>query len=157
MLALEDETTIGDYTKIGHVSDATRQQLVGMIQGIHTVKKYRAETFYQALSLADRYLVISTVTAKPVPALELLACTCMLMAAKLEQPKVPSQSKMIKIAEVNWGAQITKAMLVAQERDIIETLDFDLRNTSPLVCLGRFLRLFDLDLVEQCPRSLETS
>lgn len=92
-----------------------------------------------------------------MPALELLAVTCMLMAAKLEQSKVPSQSKMIKIAEVNWSAKITKPAIVALERDIVLTLDFELRNTSPLVSLGRFLRLFELDLVEMCPRSLEIS
>lgn len=54
---LDDETTIGDYTKIGHVSSETRSKLVIMIQGLHAVKQYRPETLYQALSLADRYLV----------------------------------------------------------------------------------------------------
>lgn len=35
-----------------------------MIQDIHTVKKWRPETFFLAMNLADRYLLLSTVVVK---------------------------------------------------------------------------------------------
>lgn len=71
----------------------------------------------------------------------------MLIAAKLEEAQVPSWTKMIFLVKLNWKIDISKAMITDLERDIILTLDFDLRCVSPPVFLGRFLRLLDVDMV----------
>lgn len=61
--ALTQESAVGDYTTIMQIGSKTRQKLVQMIQGIHTVKKYGEETFFLALSLADRYLILTTLVS----------------------------------------------------------------------------------------------
>ena len=49
-------------------------------------------------SIADRYLkIILASKDEPVPYLFTLGATCMLMAAKLEQPISPSFNRMIKL------------------------------------------------------------
>ena len=54
------ERAIGDYTKVKptkyQVSNEERQHLILLIEQMCTCKNYKYETFYQAVSLADRYL-----------------------------------------------------------------------------------------------------
>ena len=71
--------------------------MILLIEQLHGIKKYRTETLYMAVSLADRYLVHLAVNTKPAPCLVTLAVTCLLMAAKLEQPMSPSFTRMINI------------------------------------------------------------
>ena len=59
--------------------------MVLLIEELHALKKYKLETLYLAVSLADRYLVYIAVCEEKEPtSLITLAVTCILMAAKLE-------------------------------------------------------------------------
>ena len=64
--SLLQEIAIGDYTqhtsKIMKVNNEARSHLVFLIEEIHRIKEYKEETFYTAVSLADRYLVYLTVS-----------------------------------------------------------------------------------------------
>ena len=55
-----------------------------LIDKIAKLKDYKEETFFQAVSLADRYLVHVAVLGRKMPSLMLLGVTTTLMAAKLE-------------------------------------------------------------------------
>ena len=57
--------------------------MVNLIEQIHAVKEYRAETFYLAVSLMDKYLASLTLDYRRPPCLITLSVTCLLMAAKL--------------------------------------------------------------------------
>lgn len=58
--------------------------MVMLIEDLCSVKEYKIETLYLAVSLADRYLVNIAVLGKVAPCLITLAVSCILMAAKLE-------------------------------------------------------------------------
>jgi hypothetical protein len=80
--------------------------MVSLIGEVHRIKEYREETFYLAVSLADRYLVYLLVSQSPIPCLVKLSLTCILMAAKLEQPISPSFNRMVKLALKEWNAEV---------------------------------------------------
>ena len=60
--------------------------MVLLLEELHNIKNYKVETLYLAVSLADRYLVKLALKKTRAPCLVTLAITCLLMAAKLEEP-----------------------------------------------------------------------
>ena len=58
---IRQEEVIGDYTSNKacplQITSHARQQMVLLIEEIITMRQYKAETFYLAVSIADRYLV----------------------------------------------------------------------------------------------------
>ena len=60
--------------------------MVQLIEKIQKIKEYKEETYFLAVSLADRYLVHIAVHGQEMPSLISLGVTAILMAAKLEQP-----------------------------------------------------------------------
>ena len=54
------------------------------MEELSDLKKYKIETFYLAVSLADRYLAKLARIEKEAPCLVTLSTTCTFMAAKLE-------------------------------------------------------------------------
>ena len=85
---LQEEEIIGNYTEeisdFISIKEEERRGMVMLIEDIYVLKKYRRETLYLAVSLADRYLVHETVNGIEKPCLFKLAVICILMAAKLE-------------------------------------------------------------------------
>ena len=64
-----------------------RQELVTLIDNLHEAKEYKSETYYLAVSIADRFLfnlVQDGVTKKQSPCHVTVAISCLLMAAKIE-------------------------------------------------------------------------
>ena len=119
--------------------------MVTLIENIHLEKRYRLETLYLAVSICDRYMVNLQILGRPVPEFILVAVVAILIAAKLEQPSMPSFGKMIKLVNESWSARIKYDDLVDLEADIIKTLDFNLQSTSPILFLERYLRIFNYD------------
>ena len=82
------EEAIGDYTSEGacslQITSHARQQMVLLIEELHALKRYKIETLYLAVSLADRYLVYIAFSEREPPCLVTLSVTCLLLAAKLE-------------------------------------------------------------------------
>ena len=60
---LEQSDAIGDYTSYPDfplmVSSDMRMQMVKIIEDLHLYQKYKLETFFLAVSLADRYLIFT--------------------------------------------------------------------------------------------------
>ena len=98
---LSQDYAIGNYVqKFGkdRFTNEDRELLMNILQDLNKKKEYKQETLHMAGSIADRYLKIILATEdQPVPYLYALGATCMLMAAKLEQPISPSFNRMIKL------------------------------------------------------------
>ena len=70
--------------------------MILMIEELNNLKRYKIETLYLAVSLADKCLLYLVAKNKKPPCLIKLAATCTLIAAKLEEPMSPSINRMIK-------------------------------------------------------------
>ena len=79
------------------------------------MKEYKEETFFLAVSLADRYLVHIAVLGYESPCLLTLGTTTILMAAKLEQPISPSFSRMVRMVDESFGLKVDKQTLIDLE------------------------------------------
>ena len=131
--------------------------MVTLIENIHLEKRYRLETLYLAVSICDRYLVNLQILGRPVPEFILVAVVAILIAAKIEQPSMPSFHKMIKLVNESWSARIKYDDLVDLEADIIKTLDFSLQSASPILFLERYLRIFNYDRAKKDDAALMIS
>ena len=119
--------------------------MVILIEQLHELKKYKIETLYTAMGLADRYLSKIDSESRNLPCLISLSTVCLLMAAKLEENMAPSFVRMIDIVNEQYSVVLKRQKLLALEEDVIRTLDFNLRSVSSIQFLERFLRLFGLD------------
>lgn len=119
--------------------------MVLLIEQLHELKKYKVETLYTAVSIADRYLSKIIVQGRNLPCLISLATITILMAAKLEENISPSFIRMITILNEQHSILLKKQNLINLEEDVIRTLDFDLRSVSSMHFLERYLRLVGLD------------
>jgi len=101
-----------------------------------------------AVSLADRYLAaLSLYNFTPKVNLVAIGTISILLAAKLEQPISPSFSRMITLLPHN--SNITRDDLVALEKHILETLDFNLQWAGPIPFIERFAKLFSVEASTQ--------
>ena len=99
---------------------------------------------FLAVSLFDSYLTKEK-EDKRVTCLGSLAVSCLLIAAKLEEPKTPSFDNMCKLLESLDLVKITKATLNEIESKVLLALDFSIRNAISLNFLDRYLRFFGMD------------
>ena len=112
---------------------------------MNNVKSYKLETLYLAVSLADRYLVNIAVRGEAAPCLINLGITCILMAAKLEEPVSPSFDYLIKILKERHQTDIAKQDLLELERKILIALEFSCHHVSPIPFIERYFRVFGID------------
>jgi len=111
------------------------------------MKEYKEETFFLAVSLADRYLVHIAVLGYESPCLLTLGTTTILMAAKLEQPISPSFSRMVRMVDESFGLKVDKQTLIDLEESVIKVLDFSLYTASPITFIERYYRVFGVDKI----------
>ena len=97
----KQEIAIGDYISLSestlNINAFMRSQMVQLIEELGILKHYKLETVFTAVSLADRYLVTVTVKRGQAPCLITLAVTCVLIAAKIEQPVSPNFGRLLKV------------------------------------------------------------
>ena len=120
------------------ISPEQRKRMVILVEELVRKRKYRRETLFLAVSLADRYLVTLTVAGRPAPCLVGLAVTCLLIAAKLNQPLRPKFELMNRLLEQDYGVRVETKNFLALEMDILKLLKFDLQFVSPLPFLDRY-------------------
>ena len=89
---LDQEVVVGNYfeksiaaNKKPLISIKERKRMIVLIETLQQMKNYKDDTFFLAVSLADRYFACLTdqEDAKP-PCRVILAVTCLLIAAKIE-------------------------------------------------------------------------
>ena len=116
-----------------------------LIEELHGIKEYKPQTLFTAVRIADRYLALSLDKGQPLPCLVTLALTSLLLGAKLEEPMGPSVDMLLKLLKEKHSINLKKSDVFGLEESIIRLLDFNLRSSSPLDFLERFIRIFDLD------------
>lgn len=126
-----------------------RQHILFLMEEIHKLKEYKEETFFTAVSLADRYLVYLSVSKCKPPCFIKLAIVCCLIAAKMDQPISPSFKRMVRLVKREWDVEIELSSLIDLEERMLRVLDLSIHNTSPIIFLDRYLRLFGVDNVEE--------
>ena len=151
---LRQEVVIGNYfdravnkNKSPLFSIKERKRMIVLIETLQQMKNYKDDTFFLAVSIVDRYLAYLTDQddVKP-PCRVILAVTCLLIAAKIEQHSEPSITLMIKLLQNQTGVEhVTKKSLVDCEYEILMALQFDIRHVSPRQFLDRFQHLMNLD------------
>ena len=109
-------------------------------------KDYREETVFMAANILDHYIFKIGVENFPKKKMVNLATTCMLMAAKLEQPVSPSFYKMINYLTENEKKYVSKSSLIDLEAKILVVLGFDFNFPSPIHPLDRYLRVLNYNL-----------
>ena len=70
--------------------------MIDLMERLGEIKEYSIDTYFQAVSLLDRYLA-KTNRDKLVKCLGSLTVTCLLIAVKLEEPVSPSYNNMCKL------------------------------------------------------------
>ena len=109
---LSQEYAIGSYISTHgqtlSITAAQRKRMVILIEDLHRHKGYKIDTLFLAVSIADRYLVNMAVEGQKAPCLVTLGVTCLLMAAKLEQPMHPSFNIMIRLLADTQRLFVTK-------------------------------------------------
>lgn len=81
-----------------------------------------------------------------------ITTTCMLLAAKLEQPIAPSFEKMISLLAEPEKMEITRQKIIDMEAKILVTLGFDFNFPGPIQSLERYLRVLNYGLNSQVYR-----
>ncbi len=74
----------------------------------------------------------------------LLVTTCVIVAAKLEQPMTPSINRMIKLLAKEEQEYVDKTQVILLEQKMLNDLSFDFNYPSPLPFLERYLRICGL-------------
>ena len=102
---------IGDYLSESHngqITKVQRKRMLILLQELHSKKKYRQETMYLAVSLADRFLINLSVCGLDAPCLVDLALTCLLVAAKMNQPLRPKFNLMNDLLKSTFDISVDK-------------------------------------------------
>lgn len=114
-----------------------------MIQ-LNLIRQYESDTLFQAVNIMDRYLMLTGLPDFRVEDLNVLACTSLLIAAKLEQPHIPNYANMVlayKQVRTQGDRMVTRADLKLMEQRVLVRLGFDFSFCSPRHFLDRFARV----------------
>ena len=121
---------IGDYTKLTAptlMNAEIRTKILRIICRLVDRRKYKKETQYIAISIADRYLhYLITKGELPLPANILLATSAVILAAKLEEPVDPLFRVMRSYLPSNVRDKVKLQDLVILEQQILTRLEFSL-------------------------------
>lgn len=116
------------------VSQRTRAILVDWLIQVQSYLGVSCETLYQSVVLMDRVLEACSI---PVPCVQLLAVTCLLIASKLEEQQPVETSELLHLTLNSYS----HGELLAMERRVLQVLRFRLTYAEPTVFLGYFLHL----------------
>jgi hypothetical protein len=75
----------------------------------------------------------------------MLAVTCLLLAAKLEQPIQPSFNRMINMLPDSERKGISRDTLIDLEFQVLVSLEFSFNAPGPMESVDRFLRIVEYD------------
>ena len=112
---------------------------------LYKKRGYSHETLFTGAAVLDRYLALSGPENFPSNQTTNLALTCLLIGAKLEQPKHPNFMNMINALEDLNGDKCKKEDLVELEEKILRLLGFDFNFNGPKQFLDRYVRVLGYD------------
>ena len=148
---LESEKSTGNYLSQGNEqfrqfeANGGRQAMVLLIEELHSIKQYRELTFYFAVNIADRYLAKLVAKGASPPDIVCLGVTCLLIAAKMNEPLGPNFGNMVLLINQQNPDRLRIESLRSMEIDILLSLEFSLQAVTCLEFLERYCQLFRVD------------
>jgi cyclin B len=115
-----------------------RQILVDWLVEVHLKFKLLPETLFLTVNLIDRFTKFKQVKRNDY---QLLGVTAMLVACKYEEIYAPEIRDFIYMTDKAYS----KEQILLMERDILQTLDFNITAPSPYRFLERFIKLSGSD------------
>ncbi|KAL4579077.1 hypothetical protein LXL04_015212 [Taraxacum kok-saghyz] len=115
------------------ITDRMRGILIDWLVEVHYKFELMEETLYLTVNLIDRFLERQTVSRKK---LQLVGVTAMLLACKYEEISVPIVEDFIVISDKAY----TRTEVLDMEKEMVNTLQFNLSVPTPFVFTKRFLK-----------------
>lgn len=112
--------------------------MVYLMEELHKIKNYREQTFYYAVSIADRYLAKLASQGATSPDIVCLSVVSLLISAKMNEALGPNFGNMVILINQQNPNRISAQDLRDMEIDILQALDFDLQSVTALDFLERF-------------------
>jgi len=128
-----------------HIQVNDRSFAMQLMLQLYKKRGYSHETLFTGAAVLDRYLALTGPQNFPSNQTTNLALTCLLIGAKLEQPKHPNFMNMINALEDLNGDKCKKEDLVNLEEKILRLLGFDFNFNGPKQFLDRYLRVLGYD------------
>ena len=119
--------------------------MILLMEKLNKSQKYKLETFYLSVSIADNYLSKLATLGQKAPCLKKLAISCFILAAKIGEKDVSVQFLLNELTKHD-GIRIKCKDLVEFESKVLNQLEFKLRYPSSIDFLPRYQRLLGLDL-----------
>lgn len=116
------------------VKDTSRAFLVEWIIDVHRKFRLLPETLYVTVFLIDRFLSLKQIKKNQ---LHILGVTSLLIATKYEEIYPPELKDLLSVSENKFS----RNEVLAMERDMLSTLEFNLTTPSAYRFLERFRRL----------------
>ncbi|MFS8006305.1 putative cyclin domain-containing protein [Helianthus anomalus] len=115
------------------ITDRMRGILIDWLIEVHYKFELMEETLYLTVNLVDRFLSRRPVVRKN---LQLVGITAMLLACKYEEVTVPIVDDFIVISDKAY----TRSEVLDMEKEMMNTLEFNLSVPTPFVFVKRFLK-----------------
>ncbi|RWR92962.1 G2/mitotic-specific cyclin-2-like protein [Cinnamomum micranthum f. kanehirae] len=120
------------------INEKMRAILMDWLIEVHYKFELMDETLFLTVNLIDRFLEHQTVARKK---LQLVGVTAMLLACKYEEVSVPVVEDLILISDKAY----TRDEVLAMEKLMVNTLQFNLSVPTPYVFMRRFLKAAQSD------------
>lgn len=120
------------------INEKMRAILIDWLVEVHLKFKLVPESLYLTINLIDRYLEVEQVNRQK---LQLVGVTSMLIACKYEEIYPPIVKDFVYITDNAY----TKDEILAMERKILQTLDFNIQITSSYRFLERLAKIAKVD------------
>ena len=111
------------------------------LEQLQLTYQLKFETHLIAVSVADRYLAQLSKQNILGPNSLVLASTCVMIAAKINEHLWPSFSNLKANVLETYDLSIHKEEFIALEYKILKELEFDVQYTTPLFFLDRFFTI----------------
>nr|XP_034905542.1 cyclin-B2-4-like isoform X8 [Populus alba] len=115
------------------INERMRGILIDWLIEVHYKFELMEETLYLTVNLIDRFLAVQPVARKK---LQLVGVTAMLLACKYEEVSVPVVEDLILISDKAYS----RKEVLAMEKLMVNTLQFNLSVPTPYVFMRRFLK-----------------
>ncbi|KAJ7957968.1 Cyclin [Quillaja saponaria] len=120
------------------INEKMRGILIDWLIEVHYKFELMDETLYLTVNLIDRFLAIQPMMRKK---LQLVGVTAMLLGCKYEEVSVPVVDDLILISDKAY----TRKEVLEMEKQMINTLQFNLSVPTPYVFMRRFLKASQSD------------
>jgi hypothetical protein len=139
LLSVQPQYRIYYFDFQGDVKEGMRSILLEWLVDIHSKMKLQPETLFLTVSLVDRFLSVREVARTE---LQLLGVTALFMASKFEETyRVPPLQDLAYICANTYSV----AQILAQESVVLQALDYELHQASPLTFLNLLVQGLGLD------------